>query len=282
MNIKKGAISALVLGTLAFGGMSGAQAVGNDSLATQTLSSQVYTSVSTTDYATEGGGYIQGSQLFEQDENGIYTIKEAEYAKLSSAGKKSFVADIKKASDQAKEDGADVGITDGTISNWYKSLSQIDGFGSQLLAELMQNTKADFVTGNAIWSPFSGIFSGIIGFFAILIFALLGLTIVLDLLYIAIPISRALFGDGKDDKGNTKAKFISSSISYAARNAVEQEEGGSGSDNNSGGKSAIWIYIKKSFVKFFMLGLAMVYLVSGQLWYFIGWMLDLIAQTIGF
>lgn len=144
----------------------------------------------------------------------------------------------------------------------------------------MQNTKADFVAGNAIWSPFAGPISALIGFFAIAIFGLLGLTIVLDLMYIAIPLTRGLFGDGKDEKGNTFAKYISSSISYPARYAVEQEESDKGGDG--GGKSAIWIYIRKTFVKFFFLGLAMVYLVSGQLWYFIGWLLDLIALKIGF
>lgn len=289
----KGAIGALALGSLALTGFAGiSSAHANDATALTSLTTQVHATVSGKDYEKKEGGYYKGSDLLVQDTaSGVYQLDEAKYQELSSKGRQALVSDIHDAAQATKSDPANAnsGITNNTISNWYNSLSEINGFGSQLMAKMMEDTRPDFNKGAMIYAPFAGPISTIMGFLSILMFGLLGLTVVLDLLYIVVPAVRLAFGTGESNSGgngkDSKSINMSKIISHAARYAVSQEEGsddgGSGKAEGSG-KSAIWIYITKSFVKFLMVGLALVYLVSGQLWYFVGWMLDLVAGILNF
>lgn len=253
-----------------------------DSKAQQNLSTEVHTVISSNSYEMEGGGTLKGSQLLVKSENGLYDLDKTEYAKLNSKGRNALASDIVNATNDAVENGEKTGVTEETASNWLKHLQQNPGFGSKILQETLKNTGPDFVTANQIYQPFSGLISTILGLGAILIFAFLGLVIVCDIAYITIPPFRLVMGgdsDGGGGMGGGGGGAKSKLVSAQAVNAVQAEEN-SGGDGKQ--KSALGTYFKTRIVSLIVLGLCLVYLIQGQIYVLIGWLLDLLNGFLGF
>lgn len=227
----------------------------------------------------EGGGTLKGSQLLVKSENGMYDLEKSEYEKLNSKGRNALASDIVDATNDAVENGDKTGVTDETASNWMKHLQQNPGFGSKILQETLKNTGPDLVTANKIYQPFSGLISTLLGLGAIVIFAVLGIVIVADIAYITIPPFRMITGgdDGGGDGGGGGGK--SKIVSTQAVNAVQAEEN-SGGDGKQ--KSALGTYFKTRTISLIILGLCLVYLIQGQLYVLIGWILDLLNGFLGF
>lgn len=250
-----------------------------DSQAQQNLSTEVHTVISSKEYEMEGGGTLKGSQLLVKTENGMYDLEKSEYEKLNSKGRNALASDIVDATNDAVENGDKTGVTDETASNWMKHLQQNPGFGSKILQETLKNTGPDLVTANKIYQPFSGLISTLLGLGAIVIFAVLGIVIVADIAYITIPPFRMITGgdDGGGDGGGGGGK--SKIVSTQAVNAVQAEEN-SGGDGKQ--KSALGTYFKTRTISLIILGLCLVYLIQGQLYVLIGWILDLLNGFLGF
>lgn len=250
-----------------------------DSQAQQNLSTEVHTVISSKEYEMEGGGTLKGSQLLVKSENGMYDLEKSEYEKLNSKGRNALASDIVDATNDAVENGDKTGVTDETASNWMKHLQQNPGFGSKILQETLKNTGPDLVTANKIYQPFSGLISTLLGLGAIVIFAVLGIVIVADIAYITIPPFRMITGgdDGGGDGGGGGGK--SKIVSTQAVNAVQAEEN-SGGDGKQ--KSALGTYFKTRTISLIILGLCLVYLIQGQLYVLIGWILDLLNGFLGF
>lgn len=257
-----------------------------DSQAQQNLSTEVHTVISSKEYEMEGGGTLKGSQLLVKSENGMYDLEKSEYEKLNSKGRNALASDIVDATNDAVDNGDKTGVTDETASNWLKHLQQNPGFGSKILQETLKNTGPDFVTANQIYQPFSGLISTLLGLGAILIFAVLGIVIVADIAYITIPPFRMITGGddgggggggmhGGGGGGGGKSKIVSTQ----AINAVQAEEN-SGGDGKQ--KSALGTYFKTRIMSLVVLGLCLVYLIQGQIYVLIGWILDLLNGFLGF
>lgn len=227
-------------------------------------------------YEVDGGGYLTGEELFEGDTTEGFTVNEDEFNKLTSAAQTRLVGDIAQESTNAV-DTVD-GVSESTVQNWWKELQSLDGVGSKFMNEILKNTKPDFVTANAIYQPFSGVVGTIMGLLAVLLMAFLGIVIVCDICYIALPPVRNFVADGDGGNGKiAKSKMFSYDAIYAVQCAEQNSDGGSGS-----GKQALGIYLKRRVIMLIILGICLLYLVQGQLYTAVGWLLDLVSGFLGF
>lgn len=238
-------------------------------------SSSAYTN--TKSYDLSGGGTIDYQKVVTKD-----GLVNSNFELLTSSAKQDILSDMSKAADKAVKNNNLVSSQ--TKTTWLNQLQQCDGVGSQLMATLLQNTKPDYVTANRIYEPFSGIVGTCLALGAILIMAFLGLTMVADISYIGIPAFR-LICDGESNNSNggsngDKPKFIS----YEAVSSIRMAEGGEGRDGQSGGtnKLAIGIYFKKRVIMLIVLGVCLLYLVQGQIFTLVSWILDLVHGFLGF
>lgn len=236
------------------------------------LTNSVYSKMSNTTYELEGGGYISGKELFTGSAGKGYDLDESKFSTLSSDAQSEAVNDIAKFSNEKVGEN---GVTEQTVQNWWKQLQSKNGVGTKFLNTILANTKPDFVTANAIYKPFSGPIGTVMGLIAIAMMGFLGIVIVSDIAYITLPPVRLFVSD--DEKGN---KLVKSKIfSHDALYAVQQAE--SDSDNGSP-KHALGIYLKRRIVMLIILGICLMYLVQGQLYVFVGWVLDLVSGFLGF
>ena len=232
---------------------------------------------------------------YGRDEAG--TVNEANYNALTMGDKRNFLEDVLRlannqvAIDQALMDkndsnttGKDNMVTTDTVNEYCRSLQNLSGAGSQLLASLMAETKPDYAAATQIYMPFSGPIGVILGILSILIMALLGVTMALDLAYIVIPAFRLMLDggtEGNSDKGGKGA--MAKIISDEARSAVATVENGSGNTGQGGStnKVAVGQYFKARWKSLLLLGICLLYLVQGQIYGVIGWIIDLVSGITG-
>lgn len=248
-----------------------------DQQAKDTLTGYVSAQLSANEYAVEGGGTLSGSDLFEKSGNG-YDLNETEFNKLTSRAQSELVSDIAEKSNEAaaSETGTTKNVSDSTVQSWWKELQQKNGVGSKFMNEILKNTKPDFVTANAIYQPFSGPVSTILGVIAILIMAFLGIVMAADIAYITLPPVRMLVADGDSSGRPEKSKIFSYDAIYAVK-CAESDSSASGN-----GKQALGIYLKRRIIALIILGICLLYLVQGQLYTFVGMILDLVSGFLGF
>lgn len=226
-------------------------------------------------YALSGGGTASYSDLVKK---GIVT---SEYANLTSKAKAELIEDMIACADLAVSDSKTTGASDQTKTTWLSELQECNGVGTQLMTTLLQNTKPDYVTANRIYEPWSGIVGTAMALGAILIMATLGLTMVADLGYIGIPWFRLLLdGENTTNGGQGKPKFISFEA-FSAVQLVENGTGGNG-QQSSGFKVAAGIYLKRRIIMLVILGVCLLYLVQGQIFVLVGFILDLLSGFLGF
>lgn len=250
--------------------------------AEKALHQAVYNSVSDNDYKLNGGGTIKGSGLFTNTTDG--KINESNFEKLTSQAQSDFVSDVAKYSEEARDNDS-VGtvstkeVANDTVQNWWKDLQSSKGVGSKFMNVILENTKPDFVTANAIYQPFSGVVGTIMGVIAVVGMGLLGIVLVMDIFYIALPPVRIFVAEeGENGKGAKKAisKLFSNDAIYAVKVAEESDS----SDGNK--KQALGIYLKRRIFMLILLGICLLYLVQGQIYTFVGWILDLVSGFLGF
>lgn len=236
-------------------------------------------------YDKQGGGTYAWNELVTND-----GLVSGNFTNLTSSAKEELLTDMNQLADNKISDDETKAASNGnksrsqvtsqTKSNWLVNLQQCNGVGTQLMNTILQNTKPDYATANRIYEPFSGIVGTCLALGAILIMAFLGITMVLDLSYIGIPAFRMMVGG--DDKGGKdgKPKFIS----WEAVSAVTQAEGGNGGSgqDGSGNKVAVGIYFKKRVIMLIVLGVCLLYLISGQIYTLVSWILDLVSGFLGF
>lgn len=275
----------LIIMPLVLGSVVDVRAAGNSSSseANKQLTLKVYNNSDCygKTYATSGGGYTAYQSLFTGKASDGYDVNEAEFKKLTSKAQSEFVSDLATAMTQAKSDDEasqnPVGITDDTLNDWWSRLQQKDGMGSKLLGTILENTKPDFVTANKIYQPFSGIVGTAMGLGAILIMALLGIVIVCDIAYITLPPVRLFVADEKEKGsgiGKASSKIISHDAIYAVTTVEEQ------SSNDGAPKQALGIYFKRRVIMLIILGICLLYLVSGQIYTFVGYILDMLSGFV--
>lgn len=242
------------------------------------LANSIYNAVIDNTYEASGGGTYKGKDIVDED---TATVNDL-YTKLTSNSRQELLNDMVNAADEKvnedkHEEDTSSKVTDGTKNNWLVNLQKCDGVGSQLLTTVLANTKPDFVTANQIYAPFSGLVGTLLGLGAVILFAAVAIVMVLDISYMAIPFIRTI---GTDDSGSQKRP---SWVSYEAYYAIQQAEGGEGGGNTKGaGKQALGIYLKKRIGMLVLLGICLLYLIQGQIFTFVGWVLDLVQGFVGF
>lgn len=227
-------------------------------------------------YELEGGGYRKANEIMQNGD-----IDQFAFDQLSKKGKEDFVSDVVKATDEQtnpknnnyKNVGRTVPYNQTTADNWFRQLQSQTGMGSAMLQRIFENTTPDWVTANRIYQPFSGPINTAIALVAIVMMALLGLSIVLDLMYINLPFFQEFTnsnnaGNGTTGKGTKRLKLVTS----AAQKAVE--------DENNDGSNAMIKYMKYRALGFFLLAFALLYLVMGELWSLVGMSLDLVSGLL--
>jgi len=242
--------------------------------AKQNLTTYVYGKMSQTEYSLKEGGSIKGSELFEGKPSDGYDLNEKAFTRLSSKAQSQVVSDIARYSNAAVEDSSARGVEESTVQSWWKQLQTKEGVGSKFMGEILKNTKPDFVTANKIYEPFSGLVGTIMGIIAVLLMAFLGLVMVLDIAYISLPPVRLAVDENKSKGGGSKL------FSHDAIHAVQiAEEGGNGDGEK---KQALGIYFKRRVVMLIILGICLLYLVNGQVYTLVGYVLDLVSGFLGF
>lgn len=264
-----------MLSMLSFG--SSALAV-TEEQAMQNLTTYVYSKVSSTEYTLDGGGSIKGSELFEGKPTEGYDLVESQFTKLSSKAQSQLVSDIATYSNEAVESDKAKGVEQSTVETWWKQLQTKQGVGSKFMNEILKNTKPDFVTANRIYEPFSGLVGTVMGIGAVLIMAFLGLVMVADISYITLPPIRMFVNeDGSGGKKKTSHIFSNDAI-QAVR--ISEDTGNSASGGES--RQALGIYFKRRVWMLILLGICLLYLVQGQIYTLVGYVLDLVSGFLGF
>lgn len=238
------------------------------------LKGDVYGEIASNTYEKKGGGTLQGNEVLRQDGT-EFVFDEDAFNELTSSGQTEIIKDIKSASDKSVDTNPDV--SEDTVQNWFKELQTLDGVGSKLMTTILSNTKPDFVTANTLYEPFSGVIGTILGLLSVLLMAFLGIVMVMDISYIALPPMRMLVGES-DDKGkkSLKSNLISNDAIYAVK-VAEESDGRDGSK-----KQALGVYLKRRIPMLILLGVCLLYLIQGQIYTLVGWILDLVSGFLGF
>lgn len=272
----------------------------------QTLISGTYTSSKTStnyefsqnNYKMSDGGYAVWYTIWNQDAtvtantgSGSNSLLSSTYESLTAGAKQNFLEDAFTLANAMADDTAykakngmvtgDSEVTDETVSDFLTAMQNCSGMGSTLLASILQNTKPDFVTANRWYKPFSGPVSSVIGLLCILIVALLGLSMALDIFYITIPFVQLALDDNDSD-GNNNSR-LSKLVSSSARSAVKTQVDGGGSDGQSGSnnKSALATYAKGRWKEMLLLGVCLLYLVSGNIYSLVSQFINLMSGFLG-
>lgn len=261
-----GLIFALVMSTVSVFAVSEEQAMHN-------LTTYVYGNMSQEDYTLDEGGSIKGADLFEGSPTEGYELKEDQFQQLSSKAQTQVVNDIALYSNEAVEDDKVSGVEQSTVQTWWKQLQTKQGVGSKFMTEILQNTKPDFVAANQIWQPFAGPLGVLLGIIAVATMTLLGIVMAADIMYITIPPVRMMVGEDGEKGKLAKSKIFSHDALLAVR-TVEEGDGE--------GKQALGIYLKRRIPALILLGICLVYLINGQLYTLVGFILDLLNGFLGF
>lgn len=246
----------------------------------------------TRQYKVDGGGTITYSKLFNPSsvkDGSTDSFFSPAFETLKKGSKQDLLEDIFTMCNYMAYDTANGGstgtnaVSDDTVNEFYQQIQNEAGMGSQMLAALLQNTKPDFVSANRLYQPFSGVVGTILGVIAVLIMALLGITMALDIAFIVIPAFQLMMGaDGSGENGKDNANRMSRLISSEARQAVQANGDSNGSGGQSGSdKQALGIYFKKRWKSLVLLGICLLYLVSGQIYSLVAWIIDLLSGALG-
>ena len=236
-------------------------------------------------YKKKEGGTIIYTNLFNRG-NTDMPINQDALDSLTNGAKSSFLKDMLRVAyakvEADKNNTTDDAVTESTLTDYLSIIQSQAGVAGTLLASILSDVKADFIGGNRIFAPFSGPIGTGLGLISILIMALLGLTMALDLAYIVIPPFQMLMGDGTGN-GNESGKgfHVSGFISQEARVAVKSAEGG-GQAGSGEYKAAVWTYFKYRWKGLVLLGICLLYLIQGQMYSFVAWFLDLFSGLLGF
>lgn len=236
-------------------------------------------------YKKKEGGTIGYTALFNRGKTDMPISQDA-FDSLTNGAKSSFLKDMLRVAyakvEADKQNPGSTSVTESTLADYLSRVQSQAGVAGTLLASILSNVKADFIGGNRIFAPFAGPIGTGLGLLAILIMALLSLTMALDLAYIVIPPFQMLMGDGTGN-GNESGKgfHVSGFISQEARMAVKSAEGG-GQAGSGEYKAAVWTYFKYRWKGLVLLGICLLYLIQGQMYSFVAWFLDLFSGLLGF
>ena len=235
------------------------------------------TPVNTKQYPKEGGGKTSGQNVITSSDNyPYYKIYSDEFDALSADGKNQLLSDITENSNKiyeaaqrtADDKGTPSTVDRDSLNEFWSNLQDEDGVGVTFMNTILQNTKPDFVRANEIYKPFSGIVGTILGLGAVLIMALVGIVMVMDIAYIALPPVRMIAGEDAKDKSGIGSHLVSHEAMAAVKNAEAED------------KNALAYYFRKRVGMLIVLGICLLYLIQGRIYTLVGWVLNLLSGIL--
>jgi len=193
---------------------------------------------------------------------GILSFNSKLYSDFTTVEKREYMSDTLGYVKRSK-------LNDRVKNKMFNFVADQDTTSSAAIRNLKVDAQTDLASAAAILQPFTGTISIVLGLISILVVMLLGIGTVLDIAYIALPMARTFYS--KDD--NVKPMLLSQEA-YAS--VVDGENSiGTGSYT-----SAIGLYIRRRVIVLICVGLAILYLVTGQIFDIIGFFVDMMAPAI--
>lgn len=188
------------------------------------------------------------------------TVDMNTYGKLNGSAKQKVM--------QAALDGVyNSSISHTNRNKIYSSLCELDETTSSMVRQLSTDVRSDFYKAYSIFKPFSGLIGTLMGVIVIALFVLLGLTSVIDIAYITLPMVQLILGDASSGK----TKFVS----YEAVCAVKEME------SSQGKISALGRYAKTKTKQYVAIILCILYLASGEIFNLIAQAIEMFSGILG-
>lgn len=147
----------------------------------------------------------------------------------------------------------------------YNFLSLQDGDASKILRNLEKDLTADIANGRDVYLPFSGTVTTILGLIALGVFIGVGISMVIDISYLTLPMVQKSF-DEKPDK--TLPKLVSSQAYFVARERESNEKG-----------NYLYSYLKKRSVAVALVMISLGYLSSGLIFEAVGYVVQVFSDA---
>lgn len=183
----------------------------------------------------------------------------------------------KKLNNQLQQDTMQVtldGIYNSDISRTlknkiYNEISALDATTAALVRQLSNDVTADFAGAYSWFKPFSGVIGWFLGVAALAMFAVLGVTMVIDIAFITLPIVQLALTKEKENK----ATFVS----HEAFHAVKEQQSKAGTEY----VSPMAVYLRSKTGQFIALFICLLYLVSGELYGLLASLIDYFRGVLG-
>lgn len=161
-----------------------------------------------------------------------------------------------------------------TKNKMFNFIADQDTATSSVIRNLQTDTKADIATSTGIFRTYvAPIVSVLFGLFAIFTLLFLSIVTCFDLAFIAIPPFRLFMTDKQSEAGRERP-FL---VSIEAIDAIKKAESQAGSANS---KPAVLMYMKARFLIFFLLGLCVMLVITGQMYTIIGFFVDVFTPLL--
>lgn len=195
-------------------------------------------------------------------DTGILAFDNQMYSTYTSVEKREFMSDALGYIKRSK-------LNDKVKNKLFNFIADQDTTSSAAIRNLKVDAQTDLATASSILKPFTGTISIILGVICLLVVLLLGVGTVLDIAYIALPMSRVLYTNNDERRPLL--------LSQEAYSSVVDGENSVGSGNYV---SAIALYMRRRIIVLLCVGLAIIYLVTGQIFDIIGFFVDMFAPAL--
>lgn len=205
--------------------------------------------------ATQGNKYAGGKTILKYNSTTcVLTFSNKLYSELEYDEKVSFMEDTLSYITKASFSGQ-------TKSRVYNFIASQDSTITNAMKYLSADANADFIEAKKWFDPFTGVVGVIMGVLALMIFTSLGLSIMMDISYLTLPMIRVAL---EREDNSRRPLFVSNE---AWKTVLEVERAG-------GSKTLLGVYLKKRVVMILVLAICLGYLLSGRIYSAIIYIMD--------
>lgn len=147
----------------------------------------------------------------------------------------------------------------------YNFLSLQDGDASKILRNLEKDLTADIANGREVYLPFSGTVTTILGLIALGVFIGVGISMVIDISYLTLPMVQKSIDERPDGK---LPKLVSSQAYFAVREREANE-----------GSNYMLSYLKKRSIAVALVMISLGYLSSGLIFEAVGFVVQVFSEA---
>lgn len=147
----------------------------------------------------------------------------------------------------------------------YNFLSLQDGDASKILRSLEKDLTADIANGREVYLPFSGTVTTILGLIALGVFIGVGISMVIDISYLTLPMVQKSIDERPDGK---LPNLVSSQAYFAVREREANE-----------GSNYMLSYLKKRSIAVALVMISLGYLSSGLIFEAVGFVVQVFSEA---